>query len=1047
MRFDRTVDTNKRPTAPLKECWSYDSSTMGDMHANAEGLLWRAEFEGIITTTVKDANGIDDTFYAELAHISDEYYHYTHQLKQYGHPYITQDCKEILENRDKKKQSIDEYLDKYIQEEFKEKNKKEKPTSIIYTYTDDKNQLCYKVRIPPEGTIVSHKNIIPKNSNHLTSDDFINAAITEGHIPPHPADGLNKNKFALEQWRKQCAPLNNRLKHAKLRFDKILSKIQLTPNLPDDFLLYLIGDTISDRGPSDELMFKVFKKLQILAIEKLKERVERLSKAQSKNPTKKRANRIANIKKKLKEQTFRFFKINLSNHDTSFLKWYLKFQKTGDYSFSSNISSQQTTSLKNICLQLEQGLITPQELKQWIEEDYLPHLELFSYSENYNKTGEEEFIVRTHAPSPKGVFETVTAITQHYGYGYDYDNAKKDKNKKINYPENKKFFRENIDIVNQYFQKELKTAEGLQRYIDDYEWHMLIGNIQTISHMIDEIRLGYNITQEEFLFSKMSDKNMHLLFKLMDEILFTINNIENDHKENSANNEENTPDSRSTLTKRWMDTDTPEKTFFNRCYNAIKTCDTTYKSEIEKNKKEALQNIKKSVGLKAFHFILQNCHFAFTQSILPEKTPCPYYWMTNNRWIPQEMKESNSLSPDPIHWSHHDSERHIPQRTDKQTNEDPYPETGRDVLSDNTTILCQYGHIGENKEDSNNLDTHFFQNAQKKHTQNEQFYRSNRSCTLQQNRQYYHYLIKKFENMNVGNIPSLCGENTEYEKKYRTIYEQAYELKIHLKNTKSATNIEEFEKNFENFESFSFIEKNGDEQPEASEQQNQPVIPYLLTTTIQLNKNYLNQCTELYNILQNTVSQFLEKEAKLNNSKKLLGKGPGQSKKREALDKISDNLWRKEIQLREHIAKVEATIRSPKNKQSAILSEMSICPLDLKQMAADSVQLLDENKSFLQKNKNLFDIPRKALCWFLSHTLCMLSKDKPSQQTYDSYAVLFHKAGETHSNLVRQEAKNALNKVKLWKGLPGPLDNVGGKGVQKNQGQNENTHLNDSTVK
>lgn len=952
---DQIVDTNKRPVAESKKCWTYDSSTFGDMHAHAEGLLWRTAFEGIITTAVKDTHDINGTLYAELAHISSEYYHYTEQLGQYGHPYVQIPCNK-------------EPTDEDINKQFKEKRKAKESTSIIYTWKNAYDKLFYKVRIPPKGEFFT----LPDNEGKSSIKEIMATAIEQGHIPPLPKNGLNES--ALEPWRTRCASINSRLKHAKLRFDKILSKVKLADDLPDDFLLYLIGDALSDRGPSDELMFKVFQKLQKLAIEQLKERLKRLIKTQSMEPSEERAKKLATsistIKQKLKAQTLRFFKINLSNHDTSFLKWYLKFQNTGDYSFSTNISAQQTTSLKNLCLQIEQGLITKQELKQWVEEDYLPHIELFSFSEGYNKAGEEVSIIRTHAPSPQSMYDTINEMKIHLNVNFDDTRLIND--------------RERIDTINQTFQKTLKERDsknkmiGLQRYIDDYEYQEWVGNIQTIAHILDDIRSG------------RKDANISLLFKTAIEI---------------ESIEHNAKNSKSAAYNKINHSSSPEKKFlevFREKYN--ETYIQPYIEAQDAKEKKAMTDLEDDLLFILKPITDDRPPSTYEESASLEietvlnretRTPCPYYWITNNRWIPQE----------------------------------PF----KDTLAHGTHASRRYGHVGENRKDDCNLDTPFFQGNQNnkttKNNKKNQFYRSDRLCTLKQHLQYYEYLVKQID---IIDKDPLLVVNPDLQKECNQALDEKNKIGL-LKSATIVPNITRLEEkvNYLTREMANRRLNNGTP-PIIPDRQ----VPYIrLDITINLahdNKAYLEECKALHKILQKTVTNFLEKEAKLNNAKNLFKKRPGQSKKITALDKISDNLWEKEIQLRKHIAEIEAAITKSKDKKQNASKKPIIHPLDFKKMADESVQLLDENKSFLQKNKNLFDVPRKALCWFLSHALCMFSDKTPSQQKYNSYAVLFHKAGETHANLVRQEAKKALlDKMPSWKGLSGLLDNVGEKDKQK----------------
>lgn len=588
----------------------HDSVTVGDMHGNFL-KLWDVLLDQNIFDNGPHSS-ITDNYYQELGRIHNDYKSYTNfysslqdKKKQLNEtitdenkksassmlpPPKVQECRSQLDSLDKygyifevtnRIPTVDDIKDQTI---------------YCYFVTDSKNkkQLYYAMR-SPEGDII-HEAFEKVDKSHFQkieaeqkkqSSEFSSAPLKDFLAKQAIIAELKANDVFIKP-----DALKQKLENCKLRFQKILSKATLNPNLPDEFILFLIGDLLSDRGPSDLLTLLTLQKLIHLFKQQAGNDQAKLDKLQS------------------------HLKIMISNHDSSFFQWYYKARYENQTSMTEvGIQPSQCVSLQGLGMELDLGLVSMKELDELMDNVYFPHLELFSCSEDVQENSEVHLTIRTHSPSPDDeIIDTIRDMVKFV----DPDNANKSNIYQYDTQDN---IKKSIDAVNKAFQAKLKTKEGLKQYIDDYKWHMVIGNIQSIANRVKE---------------PLTTKNLDLasLISLVLEVV-TMTNSEVPRYANIKTQWDNL---NSTLS--------PEKNFLLDFLESYASNIDTYTS-LERDLRKATTEEDRDTAKAAFLEHQEKLITSLQNYTVINKganlltTSCPYFKITNNRWIPQDKQKQD----------------------------------------------------------------------------------------------------------------------------------------------------------------------------------------------------------------------------------------------------------------------------------------------------------------------------------------------------------------------------------------------------------------------
>lgn len=873
----------------------HDTVTVGDMHGNFL-KLWDVLLDQNIFDNGSNSP-ITNNDYKELGRIHNNYKHYTsfYGSFQAKLAQLNQDLLKAQKGRSgttlgllspqeqaltNQLRTLSNFGYTFVANQEPTDNEIKKHTIYLYLAFSPKKQLHYAMRAPDGHIIRETLNTV--DHRHYTS---IETAVPEKPFNSSSAQNNLALNAIIAELKKEGVfmgrhELTQQLENRRLRFEKILSKATLDSNLSDEFILFLIGDLLSDRGPNDLLTLLTLKKLICLF--------------------KARADKSSNKDQKLQS----LLKIMISNHDSSFFQWYYKarYEDKTDM-IEVGILPSQCVSLQGLGMELDLGLVSMKELDDLMDTVYFPHLELFSYSEDVQDDG-AHLTIRTHAPSPDDeIIDTIKEMVAHV----DPTNAK------IYQYNTQKNVEKSINTVNKAFQAQLKTKEGLEKYIDDYKWHMVIGNIQSIANRIKESRTTQELDLESLI---------HLFVEVSNMISMDVPH-------------------HAIIQAQWISKDNVllEKAFFAKILSSFGNDITQYMKL-----KELCKNATNAIELETKKQNFQNYCKLFVEKLKkdttinansnPLNTPCPYFKITNNRWTPknkekqdQREKIQNShikidrlyghvgLSDDPTEQQNLDNHHGHGQISQGEAYKIQYL-TSKPLDSEiEDNILYVYKTIDKNQvslfyatrtpEDDIVSDQLLFTESSEKLNGSDRITDKEYDAILSEAADRGHV---------VGKITSRIAQTCSLKQRKKLLAENTNATIIPTQTEIQATPL---------IQNLVDLDSNDSNRNSIIEEEKETLIS---PNTLSSKKTYLKQCNHLLKLIDNAIYTFLKKEKKKKSTQDWLGWSK-QEHKANALNLLIACLMEEEMKVRTQIDITQKEIRTEllrKTENSAKEKEQTI---------------------------------------------------------------------------------------------------------------------------
>lgn len=323
----------------------------------------------------------------------------------------------------------------------------------IYEYPAPKPRVQKK----PDELIPGELNITLGGDLHANPFKLLYTLIREGAVT-----GISKENYE-ELFKITQIPPADLTQADWLRYSAILEKMKIDPACK--IKITSPGDGVCDRFTGDHFTFK------------LKEILN------EKNPE----------HKKLEIEEI------YGNHDYAFLQWYynvkkkLVDKKDNPYEFVSTLLPGQERSLHSLCIQLQRGIITIEELDQWVSH-YMKHLRLFTLQRGVDAHGEDRLVLKSHTSAG------IVTLSQ-IGHGFASD--------------------EKIDIDSSNI-----TADTLQRgYNSAHE--LLNGpdpDLKILGKLLQRTAVDTATGYVQLAFKKTQEKNKN-------EAIFWVRQLEKNHPE------------------------------------------------------------------------------------------------------------------------------------------------------------------------------------------------------------------------------------------------------------------------------------------------------------------------------------------------------------------------------------------------------------------------------------------------------------------------------------------------------------------------------------
>lgn len=869
----------------------HDGVTVGDMHGNVL-KLWDILLDQNIFNNGPNSP-LTDNDYKELVRIHNDYKHYTSFYSSFQNK--KKQLNETLSEIRKKNSAIMVGLPSTKEQEYKNQlrtlndfgytfevaNEEPKNDDIknntIYLYFTPSNKLNYAVRTLDGHIIREPFKEVDKKAHHPTIEQISNSIQNSDKFESKPFQSfLAQNAIIAELEKKDIfvkqSELKQKVENRKLRFQKILSKATLDPNLPDEFILSLIGDLLADRGPSDLLTLLTLLKLIQLFKEK--------------------ADKSPETDKEKKLQCL--LEIMISNHDSSFFQWYYKARYENQTSMTEvGIHSSQCVSLQGLGMELDFGLVSMKELDALMNEVYFPHLELFSYSEDVQENGDVHLTIRTHSPSPDAeIIDTIKQMVE------QVDSTNPNKAELYKY-ETQEDIKKSIDTVNKAFQANLKTQEGLKKYIDDYKWQMVIGGIQSIANRMAELKTSTD--------ALLNENDILALVSMVREVANIIYSKKTHYAE---------------IRKQWeaLPVYESEKAFFHQFLQHA----GIGRAAIQRNgiNDSDFEIIEAQLVSKNTSGELKNMP---SWDLLT--TPCPYFKITNNRWISKNREKQDQLAKakkinihrlyghvgpsddleDKQNLDNHHGHGEIPQgyaytitlisaKPHEREIEDNMLYVYKKIADDGGTLLYYATRTPEGDIVSNQAlalttisDEQFIELAKKVPNDptaiSGEIAEDERNAILLEAECRSHAVNKIY-----SRIAHTCSP-AQHAKKLAAAKKAANSASAAVVPAETGDNVRE---------------DNG-----ISEEMETPLSPNNLSS----NQAYLKKCNHLLKLIDNAIYTFLRKEKERKQSTKSWFGWDKQEQKASALDPLITDLWAQEMKVREQIKTTTEEIRTEKLKQ------------------------------------------------------------------------------------------------------------------------------------